>query len=112
MAVFTCFKDDCIARVKQIQISNFHLPDIPFNFLIGGDGIVYEGRGFEFQTFSNESGISVVFIVTIPSAYFSTQQGETLKEASQKDAIFLVWIIICIYIFISFLILMLINGLM
>lgn len=25
------------------------LPDIPFNFLVGGDGNVYEGRGFYYQ---------------------------------------------------------------
>jgi hypothetical protein len=54
------------------------LKDIPFNFLIGDDGFVYEGRGFRFQgeIASNDStssfddiGIFVAFIGT-----FSNQQ--------------------------------------
>ncbi|KAG5672122.1 hypothetical protein PVAND_002277 [Polypedilum vanderplanki] len=61
----------CKAVVKQIQITNENLDDIPYNFLIGADGRVYEGRGFEFQgecttnlyaTEYNSIGICVAFI--------------------------------------------------
>jgi hypothetical protein len=67
------FQDNCKSRVKNIQISNSHLQDIPFNFLIGGDGNVYEGRGFEFQgqhtanvngSSYDEIGICIAFIGT------------------------------------------------
>jgi len=72
----SCFtSESCNQRVKAIQVANNHLKDIPFNFLIGGDGRVYEGRGFLFQGESmanislNSIGISVAFIGT-----FNNQQ--------------------------------------
>lgn len=42
---FTCSDfDQCKFRVRKIQQDI-----ITFNFLIGGDGSIYEGRGFEFE---------------------------------------------------------------
>ncbi|XP_054260786.1 peptidoglycan-recognition protein 2-like [Macrosteles quadrilineatus] len=42
-------KSECIRRMQEIQIVDIYqkkMPDINYNFLIGGDGNVYEGRGF------------------------------------------------------------------
>ncbi|KAG5676721.1 hypothetical protein PVAND_006533 [Polypedilum vanderplanki] len=67
-----CFdKNECIELVKEIQVQNSDLDDIPYNFLIGNDGKIYEGRGFEFQgqhtsnlygTEFNSIGICVAFM--------------------------------------------------
>ncbi|KAG5676719.1 hypothetical protein PVAND_006531 [Polypedilum vanderplanki] len=63
--------DECKTLVKKIQTENSDLDDIPYNFLIGNDGKVYEGRGFEFQgqhtsnlygTEFNSIGICIAFI--------------------------------------------------
>ena len=60
--------------------------DIPYNFLIGDDGNLYEGRGFDFQgeivmrnnsTDSDESGIIVAFIGNFTSQRPSSQQMKT-----------------------------------
>ncbi|XP_054261657.1 peptidoglycan-recognition protein SC2-like [Macrosteles quadrilineatus] len=51
-------KKDCIERVKEVQKRHMEeegLPDIQHNFLIGGDGNVYEGRGFNtYPVYSEE----------------------------------------------------------
>nr|CAD7266797.1 unnamed protein product [Timema shepardi] len=42
----------CVNQMRVLQnhsMDNKHLSDIPYNFLIGGDGNVYEGRGFKIQ---------------------------------------------------------------
>jgi len=41
---------DCVLSVRYIQMfhmESFHWDDIGYSFLIGGDGIVYEGRGWD-----------------------------------------------------------------
>jgi N-acetylmuramoyl-L-alanine amidase len=45
----SCYDDEtCIARVQEIQ--NLHIdskwPDIGYHFLVGENGKVYEGRGW------------------------------------------------------------------
>ncbi|KAG5676715.1 hypothetical protein PVAND_006528 [Polypedilum vanderplanki] len=67
-----CFEEiDCKNLVKEIQNENSHLDDIPYNYLIGEDGKIYEGRGFEFQgehtsnlygTEFNSIGICIAFM--------------------------------------------------
>lgn len=45
-----CFTvDDCMMRVRNIQAFHISLGygDIGYNFLVGGDGNVYEGRGWD-----------------------------------------------------------------
>ncbi|XP_054263471.1 peptidoglycan-recognition protein SB1-like [Macrosteles quadrilineatus] len=46
-----CFDDvDCKRIIQNLQISQMEqkqLPDIQWNFMIGGTGQVYEGRGFD-----------------------------------------------------------------
>ena len=65
------FKTSCKSTVKSIQTQNSNLDDIPYNYLIGGDGRIYEGRGIEYQgqhtdnldaTEYNSIGICITFI--------------------------------------------------
>ncbi|XP_054257992.1 uncharacterized protein LOC128987149 isoform X4 [Macrosteles quadrilineatus] len=42
-------EEECIQRVKEIQAEHMKddkCPDIRHNFLVGGDGALYEGRGY------------------------------------------------------------------
>ncbi|XP_055910910.1 peptidoglycan-recognition protein LC-like [Eupeodes corollae] len=81
-ATSNCFSQvSCTSRVQTIQ--NFHmdsrnLNDIMFNFLIGGDGIVYEGRGWNAQGAHtkgfNEDSLCVAFIGTFSSINPSEKQ--------------------------------------
>ena len=61
----------CISIVKSIQTEESGLDDIPYNYLIGGDGRIYEGRGIEYEgqhtsnldaTEYNSIGICITFI--------------------------------------------------
>lgn len=50
--LFTSFKAACTLRVRLMQ--SYHMEsrswdDIAYNFLVGGDGAVYEGRGWDKQ---------------------------------------------------------------
>jgi hypothetical protein len=75
----------CIERVQQLQRYYLQfLKDIPFNFMIGDDGFVYEGRGFRFQgeiannnatSSFNDIGIFVAFIGTFSNREDPSQQG-------------------------------------
>lgn len=70
----TCYDfEDCKQRVRNIQKDNDDLDDIPYNFLIGGDGSIYEGRGIEYEgqhtaningSSYDDIGICVAFIGT------------------------------------------------
>jgi hypothetical protein len=79
----------CKYRVKNIQSRNTHLQDIPYNFLIGADGNVYEGRGFDFQgqhttnvnaTSYDEIGICVAFIGTFENQSIYQEQIEAFQS--------------------------------
>ncbi|KAL7040635.1 hypothetical protein ACKWTF_000476 [Chironomus riparius] len=68
----SCFeKSHCTDIVKKIQTKDPNLDDIPYNFLIGGDGLIYEGRGLNNEgqhsmnldgTDYNSIGICIAFI--------------------------------------------------
>ena len=83
-ATNTCeFEEDCKDIVKSVQVKNADLKDIPFNFLIGGDGNVFTGRGFNFEgehsaivntTSYNNIGICVAFIGNFSSSELSINQ--------------------------------------
>ena len=79
--IFLCqqFKTSCKSTVKSIQTQDSNLDDIPYNYLIGGDGRIYEGRGIKYQgqhtanldaTEYNSIGICIAFIgnyqITVP----------------------------------------------
>ena len=65
------------------------LHDTPYNFLIGDDDNVYEGRGFDFQgeivingkeNYFEESGIIVAFIGSFKNQQPSTKQVKTFDS--------------------------------
>ncbi|XP_052845744.1 peptidoglycan-recognition protein LF-like [Drosophila gunungcola] len=80
-------KDDCIHRVHTLQ--DFHIRirdwhDIGLNFLVGGDGEIYEGRGWDvrgqpLRGFESVS-ISIAFIGTFTNVEPPEQQVEALKR--------------------------------
>lgn len=69
-----------------MELDYNHLKDIPWNFLIGNDGNVYEGRGFNFEgehtqnqhgsTF-NDIGICIAFVGNFRASGLSQQMNET-----------------------------------
>lgn len=76
---------ECIKFVQELQRNSTHLDDIPFNFLIGNDSKIYEGRGFKYQgqhtsnnnaTEYNSIGICVAFI--------GNYEHETISESQIK----------------------------
>lgn len=68
----TCYDiDSCSIRMKAIQAYHQHIknwPDISYNFLISGDGTIYEGVGFNkigFHTLNyNEDSLGIALIGT------------------------------------------------
>jgi hypothetical protein len=83
----TCLDEEhCKALVKSFQKTKPPLKDIAFNFLIGGDGNIYEGRGLELEgehtsivntTSYNDIGICLAFI----GNFTSTELSEAQKRA-------------------------------
>jgi N-acetylmuramoyl-L-alanine amidase len=75
--------------VRSIQTQDESLDDIPYNFLIGGDGSVYEGRGFSYQgqhthnlhaTEYNSIGICIAFMGNYASIAPSANQINILTD--------------------------------
>lgn len=75
--------------MKSIQFQDPVLDDIPYNFLIGGDGRIYEGRGFHFEgqhtrnqdaTEYDSIGICIAFIGNYESTSPDERQIELLKN--------------------------------
>lgn len=75
--------------MKELQETSTHLDDIPFNFLIGDDSNIYEGRGFERQgqhssnedaTEYNSIGICVAFIGNYSSVELNETQINVFNE--------------------------------
>lgn len=85
--------------MKSLQELYDHLKDIPWNFLIGDDGFVYEGRGYYFQGEipSNKSltnsfddvGLIIAFIGTFTIVQPSLKQIGTfnafLENSVRRD---------------------------
>lgn len=84
--------------MKEFQETAFanNLRDIPYNFLIGGDGNTYEARGFTYKgeipnstTSFDDVGIIVAFIGTFdkekPSASQVTSFNRFLEVSLQQD---------------------------
>ncbi|KAJ8976479.1 hypothetical protein NQ317_013700 [Molorchus minor] len=58
--------ENCSYVVQQIQVRHFAKPyrssDIGYNFLIGGDGDIYVGRGWDVENFQRTNSIGINFI--------------------------------------------------
>lgn len=67
---FCYLKNDCMSLVRDIQADHLSLTpplaDIAYSFLVGGDGNIYEGRGWTTRTasggFANGRSININFI--------------------------------------------------
>lgn len=64
-------EDECKSLVRSIYLNHPQLNDIPYNFLISGNGRVFEGRGFQYEgehtsssngSSFNDIGIGIAFI--------------------------------------------------
>lgn len=59
--------DSCSFVLRWMQnrsLHELHQPDLPYNFLVGGDGNIYEGRGWNYQNQLRfrENSIAIAFI--------------------------------------------------
>jgi N-acetylmuramoyl-L-alanine amidase len=86
---FCTNQNDCISIVRSIQIQDPSLDDIAYNFLIGGDGNIYEGRGFNYEgqhthnldaTEYNSIGIGIAFIGNYAATSPNSSQIELLND--------------------------------
>lgn len=80
-------KDGCKSKVRIIQtfhMGNSGFSDIGYNFLIGGDGNSYEGRGWDFQgahtAGHNKGSIGIAFI----GLFDKTAPPENQLNAAKK----------------------------
>lgn len=85
-------KEECVSRLQAMQTyykDEFQLSDIPFNFLVGDDGNVYESRGFIHQgeiprndnvNFYDDAGLFVAMIGDFTNKSPSSEQVETFWE--------------------------------
>lgn len=74
--------DECAAIVKSIQgyhVGSLGSPDIGYNFLVGGDGNVYVGRGWDIRNFHQDGSIGIAFI----GNYLYDELSERMVEATQ-----------------------------
>lgn len=90
--------EKCCLLLKEIQMKHFATPirtvDIGYNFMIGRDGNIYVGRGWDVQNFHKRISIGVSFIgdfnfdnITadmIGAAKVLIQQGVELKKISEN----------------------------
>lgn len=56
---------ECSKLVRSFQeyhVGTLNSPDIGYNFLIGGDGNVYVGRGWDVRNFHRDDSIGISFI--------------------------------------------------
>eukprot|EP00094_Tigriopus_californicus_P004622 TCALIF_04450-PA protein Name:"Similar to PGRP-SC2 Peptidoglycan-recognition protein SC2 (Drosophila melanogaster)" AED:0.37 eAED:0.37 QI:5/1/0.88/1/1/1/9/247/304 len=86
-------KSECIAEVKGIQ--NYHMDsngwsEVGYSFLIGGDGNVYEGRGWNkvgAQTYGfNSVGYGIDFIGTFTSTNPTQAAQDAFKQLAECAA--------------------------
>ncbi|XP_068633150.1 peptidoglycan-recognition protein LE-like isoform X2 [Battus philenor] len=84
-------QSQCVLRVRLIQ--SFHIEsrgwyDIGYNFLIGGDGSVYYGRGWDYMGAHtkgyNKYSIGIAFIGTFNIDSPSKQQVDACKKIIQQ----------------------------
>lgn len=83
-------QEECIARVQAIQHTDMESKiDIGYNFLIGGDGSVYEGRGWDIQGDHtpryNENSIAIAFIGKIDNIELRKSQSLAAQKLLQQD---------------------------
>nr|XP_026500298.1 uncharacterized protein LOC113403885 isoform X1 [Vanessa tameamea] len=91
-ATETCLtQSQCVLRVRLIQ--SFHIEsrgwyDIGYNFLVGGDGSIYYGRGWDYEGAHtkgyNKYSIGIAFIGTFNNDPPSKQQLEACQKIIKR----------------------------
>ncbi|XP_066250832.1 peptidoglycan-recognition protein SC2-like [Euwallacea similis] len=80
----------CFGAMQNLQNSHVgieHLPDIRYNFVVGGDGNVYEGRGWLVQNERKDNSVEVAFMGEFseqPLEQFMALTGPWLIEQGVK----------------------------
>lgn len=55
--------ESCVSAVKELQTDHMkHFVDIGYNFLIGGDGTIYVGTGWDYTNFLRKTSIGINFL--------------------------------------------------
>ncbi|XP_068081280.1 peptidoglycan-recognition protein SC2 isoform X2 [Anabrus simplex] len=95
-----CFTmEDCAQQVRDLQsehIDHYGMGDISFNFLIGGDGRTYEGRGWDtkgdFSSLLTNRALGVAFIgnfeKTTPSPKQLAEARLFLSESVKRKKLY------------------------
>ncbi|XP_054290647.1 peptidoglycan-recognition protein LF-like isoform X4 [Macrosteles quadrilineatus] len=98
-------KETCLGIVADLQkrhMTNDGAPDIRYNFLVGGDGNVYEGRGWhqkpqlaKEEKYFEDKSLDIAYIGTYEESMYPlkmygtvirlVQEGERMKLLSFKD---------------------------
>lgn len=83
-------QEECIERLRSMLEQYIELyGDIPFNFIIGDDGNVYEGRGFleqglivrdDYLPHTDNSGLVIAFMGDYGTTELSAKQKDTLEK--------------------------------
>lgn len=82
-------KEDCIIKIQAIYVNSSKFKDIPWNYLVGADNRVYEGRGYKFEgehtmdpasSDFNDIGIGVGFIGNFSDTPAPLQMMEAFKK--------------------------------
>ncbi|XP_066991532.2 peptidoglycan-recognition protein 2 isoform X2 [Anabrus simplex] len=64
LSLESCCKQ--VRKIQDLQMDDFNFSDIAYNFLVGGDGRTYEGRGWDtrgaFSQLMNSKALGIAFI--------------------------------------------------
>lgn len=80
-------QSSCIAEVNNIQDQHMNdklYHDIAYNFLVGGDGLVYEGRGWKLRGTHIESNNSKSIGICLIGTFSNTSPSVAQSEAAQN----------------------------
>ncbi|XP_069701757.1 peptidoglycan-recognition protein SD-like [Periplaneta americana] len=84
-------EDSCKGRIQQIQDNHMnekHFDDIGYSFLVGGDGNVYEGRGWDvrgaFAYGYNSRSIGIAFIGEFKDVLPTKEQMQAGQQLVQR----------------------------
>lgn len=75
--------ETCSSSVKKLQQSHQsvkHFTDIGYNFMIGGDGSIYVGAGWDFRNFHTKISIGIDFL----GHFVHDELTEDMVDAFQK----------------------------
>ncbi|XP_054260277.1 peptidoglycan recognition protein 3-like [Macrosteles quadrilineatus] len=88
------YVQDCIRFLRELQKKDIYdegLADIAYNFYVGGDGHVYEGRGWQVApTLQHEGeshdvdGLAIAYIRPIPGSQPNELMVSKVKEVIQE----------------------------